>query len=236
MATGLSRLLTDTYYSVGFAAVYPFSPAAANQWYGQSAQNLVNTAQTAYDFSAAISYGLTSPFAPEGAYQAYGDSMARLEHMAPSLYGGDDKSTAYQVTYGTLNAAAMLFPIRGGTVAQVTPKAYSVAFETQLARTELGLSRGEHFQIANQALQAERAINPALADLVSAPVGSRIPPADWTWQHATIDQGAGRAGVIQLVPRAQHTPGSAFWPLLHPLPGRAGGYSQWAIPAGAPPN
>ncbi len=34
----------------------------------------------------------------------------------------------------------------------------------------------------------------------------------------------------------QHTPGSPFWPLLHPLPGGGGGYSQCAIPAGAPPN
>ncbi len=117
-----------------------------------------------------------------------------------------------------------------------TPIAYSVAFETELASTQLGLSRRAHNAIANDALIAERAANPSLASLVPAPAGTGLPPAGWTWQHATIDQARGRVGVLQLVPTAQHTPGSDFWRLLHPLPGGAGGYSQWAIPAGAPPN
>jgi hypothetical protein len=121
-------------------------------------------------------------------------------------------------------------------VAKTAPRAYSVAFQMQLDSTELGLARRAHFNIANDALQAEREANPALAELVPAPEGSGLPPAGWTWQHATIDQGGGNAGVMQLVPRSQHTPGSPFWSLLHPLPGGAGGYSEWAIPAGAPPN
>lgn len=116
------------------------------------------------------------------------------------------------------------------------PKVYSVAFETKLAPDQLGLGQGRQFQIANQALQAERAANPALAGLVPPPAGWGRPPQGWTWQHATIEQGAGQAGVMQLVPRYQHTPGSEFWSVLHPLPGNAGGYSQWAIPAGAPPR
>ena len=37
------------------------------------------------------------------------------------------------------------------------PRAYSVAFETQLTSAEFGLSRARHFQIANEALQAARA-------------------------------------------------------------------------------
>ena len=119
-------------------------------------------------------------------------------------------------------------------VAVETPRVYSVAFETQLAPPQFGLGRPEHFRIANQVLQAERAANPALAELVPAPAGLRLPPQGWTWQHATIQQGGGRAGVLQLVPRYQHTPGSPFWPLLHPLPGGAGGYWEWAVPAGAP--
>jgi hypothetical protein len=132
-------------------------------------------------------------------------------------------------------------PISGGAPvaaesAEVAPKAYSVAFETQLTPPEFGLSRARHFQIANDALQSARDGNPALADLVPAPAGWGRPPADWVWQHATIDQGAGRAGLLQLVPKVQHTAGSGFWPLFHPLPGGGGGYVQWAIPAGAPPN
>jgi len=96
--------------------------------------------------------------------------------------------------------------------------------------------RAGHFQIANEALAAERAANPALSDLVPAPTGWGKPPSGWVWQHATIEQAGGRTGVLQLVPKAQHTPGSPFWRLLHPLPGGGGGYTQWAIPAGAPPN
>jgi hypothetical protein len=114
------------------------------------------------------------------------------------------------------------------------PSVYSVAYETRLTGSQLGLSRARHFQIANEALQAERAANPALAALVPAPVGWGRSPAGWTWQHATIAQGGGEAGVLQLVPRSQHTSGSAFWSLFHPLPGSGGGYAQWAVPAGAP--
>ncbi len=114
------------------------------------------------------------------------------------------------------------------------PKVYSVAFETRLAPIQFGLGRSEHFRVANQALQAERVVNPALAKLVPAPAGVRLPPLEWTWQHATIQQGGGYTGVLQLVPRYQHTPGSPFWNLLHPLPSGAGGYWEWAVPAGAP--
>ena len=124
----------------------------------------------------------------------------------------------------------------GERFAETAPSAYSVAFEMQLAPEEFGLRQAQHFQIANEALQAEQEVNPALADLVPAPQGWGRPPAGWTWQHATIDQGGGNAGVMQLVPRSQHTPGSPFWSLLHPLPGGAGGYAQWAMPAGAPPR
>jgi hypothetical protein len=131
--------------------------------------------------------------------------------------------------------AEPIVPLEGmPSTGVVAPRVYSVAFETRLAPVQYGLSRPEHFRIANQALQAERAVNPALAELVPAPAGWGRPPMGWTWQHATIEQAGGRPGVLQLVPRAQHTPGSPFWPLFHPLPGGAGGYWEWAIPVGAP--
>jgi hypothetical protein len=101
---------------------------------------------------------------------------------------------------------------------------------------QLGLSRPQHFNIANEALVAARNTNPILEGLVPAPTTWGRPPEGWVWQHATIDQGGGKPGVLQLVPKWQHTSGSPFWPLFHPLPGFAGGYSQWAIPAGAPRN
>jgi hypothetical protein len=64
----------------------------------------------------------------------------------------------------------------------------------------------------------------------------RTDQCGWVWQHATIEQAYGRAGVLQLVPKFQHTSGSLWWRLLHPLAYGGGGYSEWAIPAGAPPN
>ena len=124
----------------------------------------------------------------------------------------------------------------GPQSAQAVPGAYSVAFETVLAESQLGLSRARHFAIANEALADARAASSELAEIVPAPAGRASPPTGWVWQHATIEQGAGRSGVMQLVPKIQHTGGSLFWRLLHPLPNGGGGYSQWAIPAGAPPN
>jgi hypothetical protein len=120
------------------------------------------------------------------------------------------------------------------------PNQYSVAFEVVLDPSDFELSRAEHFQIGNRALSRAREENPALASLVPEPSRWGSPPVGWVWQHATSTQGAllgkPRPGVLHLVPTAQHTAGSAFWSILHPLPGGAGGYSEWAIPAGAPPN
>jgi hypothetical protein len=114
--------------------------------------------------------------------------------------------------------------------------AYSVAFEMQLAPSEFGLNRMRHFRIANQALAEARVANTELAQLVPQASVRGTAPSGWVWQHATTEQGAGRAGILQLVPKAQHTPGSPFWRTLHPLPNGGGGYAEWAIPAGAPRN
>jgi len=44
-------------------------------------------------------------------------------------------------------------------------------------------------------------------------------PTGWVWHH---DIGA---GVMQLVPKAQHTTGSMFWNTLHP--NGVGGFAIW---------
>lgn len=111
-----------------------------------------------------------------------------------------------------------------------------MAHEMKLDAGQLGLSEWRHYQIANEALQAERAVNPNLAKLVPEPTGWGRPPAGWIWHHATIQQGGGHAGVLQLVPKDEHTFGSPFWPLLHPRSGGCGGYTEWAVPVGAPPR
>jgi len=165
-------------------------------------------------------------------YDMYGDITTPREQLVSGVM-----AAASFVPVDRLAVAGSRLAVRlGEGAAEFTPRAYSVAFQMQLDVTQLGLRDVQHFQIANQALEAERAVNPALAELVPPPQSSTRPPADWTWQHATIEQGGGQAGIMQLVPRWQHTPGSPFWPLLHPLPNGAGGYAQWAVPAGARPR
>jgi hypothetical protein len=126
----------------------------------------------------------------------------------------------------------------------VSPSGYSVAFEMTLDPADIGRSRSVHFNRANAALDnALRAdsefagmmdeLIPGVADDV-ARAGGRQTPEGWTWHHTPAAHAEKQQGVMRLVPEAQHTSGSPFWDVLHP--NGAGGYSEWAIPAGAPPN
>jgi hypothetical protein len=114
------------------------------------------------------------------------------------------------------------------SVAATTPNAYSVAYEMKLTPAQYGLPRRQHFEIARQTLRAAMLETPELVTLVGGPGGWGEPPVGWTWHHDI------QVGIMQLVPRVQHTPGSPFWGVFHP--GGVGGYSAWAIPAGAPRN
>jgi hypothetical protein len=44
-------------------------------------------------------------------------------------------------------------------------------------------------------------------------------PANWVWHHDMEN------GMMQLVPKYQHTVGSSFWSTLHP--GGIGGFAIW---------
>jgi hypothetical protein len=91
------------------------------------------------------------------------------------------------------------------------------------------MSRGAHFQEANQSLlhatEGDADFAKSMQDLgvnvQKTPTGlaPRSSPANWTRHHAQ------EPGAMQLVPRSQHAPGSAFQNALHP-DGR-GGYSIW---------
>jgi hypothetical protein len=131
-------------------------------------------------------------------------------------------------------------------VAPESPAAYSVAFETKLDVADFGRSRDVHFNRANAALDAAlkadteyavlmESLIPNVESSVSS-IGGRATPTGWTWEHASSSTAGGQLGVMRLVPTSQHTPGSAFWRVLHPNRGAAGGYSEWAIPNGAPKN
>jgi len=126
------------------------------------------------------------------------------------------------------------------------PTAYSVSYEMKLQPADLGRSRSVQFNRANKALDASLKSDtefasmmddliPGAQDSVSS-IGGRATPDGWIWEHASSSTASGETGVMRLVPEAQHTPGSPWWRVLHPDPGAAGGYSEWAIPNGAPKN
>ncbi len=109
-------------------------------------------------------------------------------------------------------------------------KAYSTIFETTLKKTSYpGKSRAKHFQEANENLLSQMEIDSEFNNMMkhlgvdikrtSTGLAPRRPPEGFTWHHEVED------GLMRLVPREQHTPGSAYWNVLHPN-GR-GGYSIW---------
>ncbi len=116
---GTANLVNNTLGAIGYLATSPFAPDWANQQYGSYAQGFVNnvtgTAQLGYNVAATASYGLVSPFAPDFAYNNYGNNVQQLMGQAPSFYGGNNQSLAYQIGFGTLNAATMFF---GGEVGE----------------------------------------------------------------------------------------------------------------------
>ncbi|WP_141103687.1 RHS repeat-associated core domain-containing protein [Cobetia sp. QF-1] len=108
--------------------------------------------------------------------------------------------------------------------------AYSTAYEMKLETTSYpGVSRGRHFQEANESLLRDieaysnfsRNMQDLGVNIERTPTGlaPRRPPSNWTWHHELNE------GVMRLVPRAQHTPGSKYWKVLHPE--GYGGYSKW---------
>ena len=156
----------------------------------------------------------------------------------------DAGGLTYNLAQGDLKGAApyaggLLLPISGKQIklgsniaakTGATGAQYSVAFETKLA-SNLYPGKGyySHFKAANTSLSNAMASDAAFSGSMSK-LGISIPrsatgnilgksPANWVWHH---DVGA---GVMQLVPKAQHTTGSMFWNTMHP--GGVGGMSIW---------
>jgi len=126
------------------------------------------------------------------------------------------------------------------------PTVYSTAYEFELPRTQLGRARGVHERLLLQSLDEDMTSTPSFGELMedliqgvkdaASSKGGRELPSGWTCEHCSRSTAAGREGVLRLVPTDQHAPGSHYWRLFHPDQGAAGGYSEWAVPNGAPPN
>ena len=156
--------------------------------------------------------------------------------ISGNVSGEDVYGEEEGVGMATINTASAFLPFlkfaKFGSVGKgvASGAQYSVAFEMKLASSSYpGVYRGTHFLEANKALSAAMGADARFAAGISE-LGINIPrssagsilgksPANWVWHH---DIGA---GVMQLVPKAQHTIGSPFWNTLHP--GGFGGFSIW---------
>ena len=177
-------------------------------------------------------------------------TATELDSHGISPPGAFDQINAADIQSGDAGAKANTGQIRavGNGIGdrEVGPnrKTYSVAVEVQLDPQDYGKSRRSHKILANDRLSTwlEDPEYFAVLDQVIPNVQSLLQsdrtkaPEGWSWEHASTSTASGRKGVIRLVPSYQHTPGSPWWRALHPDKGGRGGYSEWAIPAGAPPN
>ncbi len=134
-----------------------------------------------------------------------------------------------------LNMSAFKYAVRasaqGTAVALKEPSTYySVALETKLSPTSYpGISRASHFQEANEHLLQMMEKDKHFAEMMRelgiqidrTPTGlaPRSSPSGWTWHHSQ------KTGILQLVPRSQHTPGSIYWDTMHK--GGKEGYAIW---------
>ena len=140
IVTGVGHLAYNTAGTLEYALTSPFAPNWAYRTYGQEAGDFGNTvvgvAHTTYDVAAMASYGIVSPFAPNFAYNNYGGSMQRLlGQEAPAFYGGNNKSLAYQITYGTLNGATLFLGGELGEAGNAGRMGEATGVAVQTART-----------------------------------------------------------------------------------------------------
>jgi DNase/tRNase domain of colicin-like bacteriocin len=142
-------------------------------------------------------------------------------------FGGMLSCVSRYETCGGLGwGLAVVSLIPGGSTAKTAPSAYSVAFRTTIPRG-LKPNNGAHFRAANSELQAAIHADAEFAQMASRlniriPTNMRYSPDGWTWHHV-YDM----PGVLELVPRMQHMPGSPWQALLHRGPNGGGGMAQW---------
>lgn len=126
----------------------------------------------------------------------------------------------WEFSLGAVAAAVAVVP--GVSRGVPKPSAYSVLFETQIARTGAG-TRAAHKALANenlrQAMSGDKEFARMMSEAGVTPASGSGTPAGFRWHHAQ------EPGAMQLVPETQHTSGSIYQDVLHP--GGSGGYADW---------
>ncbi|QQV03153.1 MULTISPECIES: RHS repeat-associated core domain-containing protein [Chryseobacterium] len=154
-----------------------------------------------------------------------GDPIGLLDVAGQVISNWEPENQGLAMVAGVIGAVALKKP---GLA--VKSEYYSVAYEMKLAKSSYpGVYRGGHFREANKALEAAIKSDARFASpmenlgifIPKSPTGSILgkSPANWVWHHH-IDE-----GIMQLVPKSQHTVGSSFWKTMHP--GNKGGFYFW---------
>lgn len=234
----LGLVLQDAHDAAMITAMAPFDPTLLNSWQFNTDLFNNNSRETVagglLDKQILIGTGKAATFGVANAMEATvdlanGDYRGARNNFASAFVGLVGAKTAgVSAEAGEVSQAGT----SAGSSAAETAGAdvYSVAYRTRLAPESYpGLSRGAHFQEANgnllSAMEGDASFANAMKDLgvnlERTPTGlaPRGSPAGWTWHHAP------ELGQMELVPRFQHAPGSAWQELLHP--GGQGGYSIW---------
>ena len=118
----------------------------------------------------------------------------------------------------------------GGSAGKIasapTGRYYSVAHEMKLSSNLYpGVNASRHFTAANKSMLSSmnkttmKSLNIVMKTRTNGSIIMNRSPNNWVWHHS-VDR-----GVMQLVPKSQHTPGSIFWDTFHP--GGRGGMSIW---------
>ena len=124
---------------------------------------------------------------------------------------------------------------------------YSCYFEIKLDDRYFGKSRQQHNRIGNEHLLAKlKSLNESGLQLCKEITNDKLidsitrakteSPPNFTWEHCSSSTANGQLGVMRLVSDDQHNPKSEFWDAFHIDHGHRGGYHEWALPAGAPPE
>jgi RHS repeat-associated protein len=130
--------------------------------------------------------------------------------------------------FSPLNGSQIKLGLNAFDAAKTVPKGnvYSVAFETTLSKNLYpGVNASRHLTAANKVMLSTmddvtmKNLNIVMKTRPNGSIIMNSSPHNWVWHH---DVGS---GVMQLVPKAQHTPGSIFLNTLHP--GGQGGMSIW---------
>ena len=167
---------------------------------------------------------LNDPVASDAVRRSYADDQISSQSAA-----GHHPALSAQFSLAPKNNRpknSLQAPQGRGTVLKPARKrasAYSVAFETKIAKKGIGTLES-HFASANRNLAAATEKDSGLAKIMNN-LDIRKPdridrsPANWSWHHVP-----NRPGILQLVPRIQHR-GSAWHHLFHK--NQVGGFKIW---------